>query len=77
MIGCTVNQSIEQKKIYSIRDQAAFYDKSFLSNGNYLLLGKENKDMLILKIFFFKKQQFPQAPESIQKYSSKYMVPDL
>ena len=60
-----------------MRGRAAFYDQPFLSYGSYWLLGKENRYMMILKIFFFKKQQFPQAPESIQKDSSKYMAPDL
>ena len=49
-----------------MRGWAAFYDDK-----------KKNKYKMILKIFFFKKQQFPQSPESIQKYSSKYMAPDL
>ena len=68
---------IEHWKCHSMRGRAAFYDQPFLSYGSYWLLGKENRYMMILKIFFFKKQQFPQVPESIQKYSSKYMAPDL
>ena len=32
---------------------------------------------MTLKIFFFKKQKFPQSLESIQKYTSEYMAADL
>ena len=38
-----------------MRGRAAFYDQPFLSYGSYWLLGKENRYMMILKIFFFKK----------------------
>ena len=37
---------------------------------------KKNKYKMILKIFFLKKQRFPQSLESIQKHSSKYMAAD-
>ena len=37
---------------------------------------KMNKYKMIFKIFFFKKQQFPQSPESIQRYSFEYMAAD-
>ena len=35
---------------------------------------KINKHKMNLNIFFSKKQQFPQSPECIKKYSSKYMA---
>ena len=51
-----------------MRGQVAFYDQPFSSYGSYWFLDKKNKYKMILKKIFFKKQQFPQSPESIQEY---------
>ena len=51
-----------------MRGQVAFNDQPFPSYGSYWFLDKKIKYKMILKKFFFKKQQFPQSPESIQKY---------